>query len=53
MHIICVKKRSFPERPHHTLIGFGAMGVSQGATLSWFLRSKKKMVFFGNEPGPG
>ena len=37
----CVKKRSFPERPHHTLIGFGAMGVSQSATLSWFLRSKK------------
>lgn len=66
MHIICVKKRSFPERPHHTLIGFGAMGVSQSATLSWFLRSKKKMetsyasfentvwnIFLAMNPGPG
>ena len=62
----CVKKRSFPERPHHTLIGFGAMGVSQSATLSWFLRSKKRWkpamhlskircgtVFLAMNPGPG
>ena len=37
----CLASNMAPERPHHTLIGFGAMGVSQSATLSWFLRSKK------------
>ena len=38
-----------PERPHHTLIGFGAMGVSQSATLSWFLRSKKMEAAHGSK----